>query len=377
MATLDMLGERLLDLVRESGDEIDRQRQLPDAIVDALHGSRLNRCYIPVALGGSEARMLDVMEVIERIAAADGSAGWCAAIGSGSNIFAGYLPRAGAETIFADPDQASATMFAPCGRVTLVRGKALLNGQWPFASNCLHSAWTGLGALFETPNGLDPIPRVAFVPTCELEIEDTWDAVGLRGTGSHHVAAKNVAIQMERCARFSDSPWPDGPLWRLPIYSVLYPTLVASLLGIARGALDEVARQARKGRTARRGQLTDAPVSMAEYALADTRLRAARAGLREAVGKAQSNAKRGKPITQKLQAQIFLSGLQAADVSVEVALSAYHLGGGAAVYRGSKLLRALCDVQTGRQHLLFSHHHLAELGKLAAGLEGVYPPYIV
>ena len=377
MSPLDLLDGRLLDTVRRSRDQMDHQRRLPDAFVDALRNSGVNRFYIPSALGGSEARVVDVMDVIERIAAVDGSAGWCAAIGAGSNVFAGYLPKGGAETVFADPDQANATMFAPVGRVTKQHGRATLSGRWPFTSNCLHSAWAGLGAHFETSQGVDPVPRVVFVQMSELTIEDTWDAVGLRGTGSHHVVARHVPVDSKRCARFSDRPWPDGPLWRLPIYSVLYPTLVAALLGIARGAIDEVARQARDGRNARRGQLTDAPTSMAELALADTRLRAARAGLREAANSAHLLAERKKPVDRQLQAQIFLAGLQAADASVEATSIAHHLGGGAAAYCGSDLLKALSDMHTARQHLLFSHHHLPELGKIVAGLDVIYPPYVM
>jgi alkylation response protein AidB-like acyl-CoA dehydrogenase len=256
-------------------------------------------------------------------------------------------------------------------------GRVTLSGRWPFTSNCLHSAWVGLGALCHEADGVDPVPRIVFVPAADLTVEDTWDVVGLRGTGSHHVVAADVPVYPDCCARFADRPWPDGTLWRLPIYTTLLPTLVAVPLGIARGAVDEVSRQAREGRTARRGQLTDAPVSMAELAVADARLRAARAGLRAAVGEAHVHAERGEPISRQLQARICLAGMHACDTSVEVTSAAHHLGGGAAAYRGSRLLRALNDVQAARQHLLFSHHHLSELGKLVAGLDVAYPPYVM
>ena len=165
------------------------------------------------------------------------------------------MPATGARTVFADPDQSNATMFAPVGRVVSDHGPAMLIGRWPFTSNCLHSAWVGLGALFDGADGIDPVPRMVFVPVADLTIEDTWDAMGLRGTGSHHVAAADVPVYPDRCARFADRPWPDGTLWRLPIYTTLLPTLVSVPLGIARGAVDEVSRQAREGLTARRGQL--------------------------------------------------------------------------------------------------------------------------
>jgi alkylation response protein AidB-like acyl-CoA dehydrogenase len=367
----------IFDFVRASADEIERDRRLPDALVAALRDTGINRLLIPAALGGLEAPMVDVMDVMERIAAADGSAGWCAAIGAGSNVFAGYLPKAGAQEVFADPDQGNATMFAPVGRVTGEAGRAKMSGRWPFTSNCLHSGWAGLSALFQQGEAVDPVPRVVFVPMTSLKIEDTWNVVGLRGTGSHHVSATDVPVDPDRCARFTDRPWAEGRMWRLPIYTTLLPTLTAVPLGIARGALDEIARQAREGRTNRRGQLADVPLSMAEFATADSRLRAARANLHEAVGEAHVLAERGDTIGRQLQARIYLACLYAVDTSVAVTSIAHQLGGGAAAYHGSHLLRALCDVQAGRQHQLFSHHHLPELGKIAAGLDVAYPPFIV
>jgi indole-3-acetate monooxygenase len=282
----------ILDLVRAAADEIERSRRLPEAVVAALRNTGINRLLVPAALGGMEAPITDVMDIMERIAAVDGSTGWCAAIGAGSNVFAGYMPATGAGIVFADPDQGNATMFAPLGRVVSDHGRATLSGRWPFTSNCLHSAWVGLGALFHEAEGVDPVPRIVFVQVADLTIEDTWDVVGLRGTGSHHVSAAQVPVYRDRCARFADTPWPDGTLWRLPVYTTLMPLLAAVALGIARGAVDDVSRQTRKGRTARRGQLADAPISMAELAVADTRLRAARAGLRDAVGEAHMRGAR-------------------------------------------------------------------------------------
>ena len=164
----------------------------------ALRDTGINRLLLPAAIGGVEAPITDVMDVMERIAAVDGSAGWCAAIGAGSNVFAGYMRATGAATVFADPDQGNATMFAPLGRVISDHGRVALSGRWPFTSNCLHSAWVGLGALFHEADGADPVHRIVFVPRADLTIEDTWDVVGLRGTGSHHVAATEVPIEADR-----------------------------------------------------------------------------------------------------------------------------------------------------------------------------------
>jgi hypothetical protein len=167
---------------------------------------------IPAALGGMEAPVTDVMDVMERIAAVDGSTGWCAAIGAGSNVFAGYMPATGADIVFADPDQCSATMFAPLGRVVNEDGRAVLSGRWPFTSNCLSQCMDRAGRT--VPGG------------------------GRCRSGAMAAANLHYPDAAPRC----------------------------SCARHRRGAVDQVSRQARTGRTARRGQLVDAPVSLAELA---------------------------------------------------------------------------------------------------------------
>jgi alkylation response protein AidB-like acyl-CoA dehydrogenase len=166
-------------------------------------------------------------------------------------------------------------------------------------------------------------------------------------------------------------------MWRLPIYTVLLPTLAAVPLGIARGAVDEVGRQVREGRTARRGQMADDPIAMAQFATTDARLRAARAGLHNAVDEARQCAEAAQPVDRVLQARILVACLHACDTAVDATSAAHQLGGGAAAYRGSRLLRALGDVQAARQHLLFSPKHLPELAKPLAGLDTTHPPFIL
>jgi alkylation response protein AidB-like acyl-CoA dehydrogenase len=363
-------------VVADQPDEIEKGRRLPESVVDALRRSGINRLAIPVELGGLEAPVPETVDTIAALSSVDGSAGWCAAIGAGSNVFAGYLPERAAREVFADPDQGNATMFAPAGTVELDGEHATLSGRWPFTSHCLHSSWAGLGA-FVRRGDQPPESRVVFVPVGELTIEDTWSSPGLCGTGSHHVSAGAVEVDLDRSCRFGDQAWPAGALWRLPIYTVLIPTLAAVPLGIARGAVDRVLGLAREGRTARRGNLHDDPVGMAELAVIDTDLRAIAALLRTSLEEARAAVDRGDPVDRQLQARVLLAGMHACDVAVDATSTAHALGGGAAVYEGNRLLRALLDVQTGRQHMLFGHQHRPALAAAVAGRDVTYPPFLM
>jgi alkylation response protein AidB-like acyl-CoA dehydrogenase len=320
------------------------------------------------------------VEAIEPIAAADGSTGWATAIGFGSNLFAGYVEREAAEAIFADIDSPNASMFAPLGNaVADTDGRLRLTGRWPFTSNCLHASWVGVGAFFhDAPDGaIDPVPRVVFVPRAAVQVHDTWDVTGMRATGSHHTSVDDVVVERSYSHAFGEPSWADGPLWRIPMFVALLPCLTGVFLGIARGALDEIGRQARQGRASMRVALSADPIDMADLATADIRLRAARAGVLELLDEVWALAEQGRPIDRLVQARAFLASLHAVDVAVEATTTAHRLGGGPAAYNNSVLLRALRDVQTARQHTLFAHGHAGRLGPSAAGIEVVAPPYVV
>ena len=239
--------DEAIPVVRQHVQEIHDRRRLPDAVVDALRATGINRMVLPSVLGGLETPTADVMKVLEKLSAVDGSTGWCTIIGAGSNIFAGYISEIGAREVFADPDITSATMFAPLGTLEDDGGRMLLTGRWPFVSNSLHAEWIGLVAKLRRGNDVEPAPRLVFVRAADVTIEDTWDVVGMRGTGSHHVTVDHLEVDPEHCCVFVGEAWPDAPLWRMPVFSIILPMLAAVPLGIARGALDEIARQVQRG----------------------------------------------------------------------------------------------------------------------------------
>ena len=245
-------------------------------MVAALAATGINRLLLPAELGGYAVSPRRTVEIVEQLAAADGSTAWAAAIGFGTNHFAGYLPPDGAAEVFADPDQSNAAVFAPLTEATEAPdGTLRLTGRWPFTSNCEQAAWLGLAARFPG----EPAPRLVFVPRSEVTIHPTWDVAGLRATASNDTSVADVEVHRRHTCSFADRPWPEGTLWRLPLFVVLAPTLAAVSLGVARGALDEVNRQAIGRRAQMRGSLLDDPVGMADLGAADAQLRGARAGL--------------------------------------------------------------------------------------------------
>jgi alkylation response protein AidB-like acyl-CoA dehydrogenase len=104
--------QSLLPVIRARRQEIEQARRLPRDLVEELRKTGMFSLGVPRAIGGEEARPVDLMQVIETVATADGSTGWCAMIATGNNVVAGYMSELGAKEVFADPTAPSAGIAA-------------------------------------------------------------------------------------------------------------------------------------------------------------------------------------------------------------------------------------------------------------------------
>ena len=363
--------EGLTPLVRAAAADIARERRLSAQIAGALRASGIHRFLLPRELGGFAAPPVKLVAAVMTLAAADGSTGWCAAIGAGGNFLAGLLPEAGARQLFADPDAPSAGMFAPFGRLEQDGNDSFLSGRWPFTSNCLHAASLAFGVIAPEPT---PGHRLVFVPHTAVEIHDTWSSAGLRGSGSHDCSLSRVRVDPQHCCGFFDKPWVDAPLWRLPTFTALGPIMAAAPLGMARGAVDELLNDLLQPATGARA-LGDDVQNLAAIAECATSVAAAEASLISACERAWQAAERGAVLDSKLRAQVFMACQHALDTAVSVASTAHRLVGSAGAYQGHRLLTILQDTHTVRQHLFFAHRHRPAASRALVGLPVSAAPF--
>lgn len=182
MTTMTAELDSALALVADRAAAAEQMRRLDDDVIAALSHAGVNRTLLPAGLGGREAHPGELVDVVARVAAADGSTGWCTAIGAVSNLFSGYVSETAAREMYANPDVGIAAMFAPTGVVTRTRAEdggfdAILTGRWPFTSNCLHAGWIGVGALIRGEEGTERVPS-----TCICVRSSSGGAVLSRAT---------------------------------------------------------------------------------------------------------------------------------------------------------------------------------------------------
>ena len=212
------------DLAARAG-EGDELRTMPADLVTTAKEAGLFRLALPRSLGGLELDPATIIQIIETLSRADGSAGWTVLIGNTTAFFAWLDPAVATEMIAGRPDFASTSMFGPYGQAVPDGEGFRISGRWPFNSGCPHAEWLQVGVFImdgQSPRLRDestPDWRFAFIPRDAAEIEDTWDAIGLRGTGSHHLSISDVWVPSEHVAPLLFEPARhDGPLGKLSLF---------------------------------------------------------------------------------------------------------------------------------------------------------------
>ena len=83
---------------------------------------------------------------------------------------------------------------------------------------------------------------MVYFPRENCEIVDTWDAMGMRGTGSNDISVTDVYVPKFRTfpmvPEFETGSHYKGPLYRFPLAGIAATGIPTVMLGAARKAID-------------------------------------------------------------------------------------------------------------------------------------------
>ncbi len=368
-------GSRLLEaarnlapLIADHADEAERERRVPKTVVDELVSAGVFHMFVSRVFGGGEMDVATGVRVFEELSKADGSTGWIAMIGATTSVISAYLPQQVAREIY-QSGVISGGVVAPRGTAVPVSDGYRVSGTWSFASGCEHSHWLACACLVE---GSD-VPDVCMMlfPAAAVEIIDTWHVSGLRGTGSHDIAVKDVYVPSDYSFSLAGRPTHSGVVYTGSSLMGLLAVYVAAVaLGIGRAALVEIGElAAEKTPTGRRRPLADWNVAQLAIAEGEAVLRSGRAFLLETVGAMCSTLERGEEPPVEQRALVRLAASQAVQGAARAVDVAYTLGGGSSIYESSRLQRQFRDIHTLTQHVMIGPSSFEAAGRALLGRE--------
>ncbi|MFF2249515.1 3-hydroxy-9,10-secoandrosta-1,3,5(10)-triene-9,17-dione monooxygenase oxygenase subunit [Streptomyces sp. NPDC058142] len=351
----------LAPALRERAAEAEALRKVPDTSIKDLEQTGFFRLLQPRAHGGFAADPAVFYAAVREIARACGSTGWVASVvGVHPWHVALYDPRAQEEVWGTDPSTRICSSYAPTGKVTPVDGGFRISGSWSFSSGCDHADWALLGGLVMDADGRPVDMRTFLVPRAEYRVDDVWDTVGLRGTGSNNVVCDDVFVPEHRALSFGPvtalnvpghAVNPE-PLYRLPYAAVFTTTISTPVVGIAESALDAYIEATRKRfRVSYGEQVAEDPFAQVRIARAASDIDAAGLQLQRNIAELYACAERGEELPMPLRARARRDQVLATERAVAaVDLLMENAGGGAMRTGPNPVQRAWRDVHTGRGH---------------------------
>lgn len=358
-------AKAILPLINEYASFSDEQGQLAAEVIEAYHREGMLKMWVPEALGGSELGPVNSLEVLAITAYGDASAGWvqmaaCLSIGTG----AAYLGDSAVAEMFTDTGYpVIAGQGTRPGTAKTVDGGYMLSGSWSFASGLKHGSHIHTLAIIEETGE----PRIFVVPVDKAElIPDSWDVLGLRGTGSIDYNIENVFVSEDYCHFAFTRDGSRGDLYKLGIIAFAVVCHSGWAMGVGRRLLDELQELA-VTKTGRAGSLVDSDKFHHDFAEAEAKFRAATAFVLESWRDVEASFDRGEEISVRQDTLVRLALGQITTTLLDIANFVYLAGGTTALRRGP-IERTLRDVHAGTQHVTSGPSMWQNCGRELSGL---------
>jgi alkylation response protein AidB-like acyl-CoA dehydrogenase len=367
-------------IIREHVEATERDRRLARPVLYAMREAGLFRMFTPRALGGLETDPVTVARVAEEIASFDSAAAWALQAGNTGAWWAGHFPATGIDELYADgPDFVMSASFTPPHHAESVPGGYRFTGRGALASTIHDSPWVFMtGIVFDgeqaRTTSFGPVIVGLALRTSEVQIIDTWQSLGMRGTDSNDVAADGVFVPEARsfvvtpvyepAAQFA------GPLYRLPALVSTDVIIAPVALAIARGAITAVRELAdRKTPLGSTKTMRHRPAVQFALADAEAQLRAARLLFYEVLNTTWQRVLANESPTLEQRADLMLACAHAVRTSAHVADLMHRMGGTNGIYERSRLERHFRDAQTVRHHGFLSESRLETVGQVYLGVD--------
>lgn len=344
--------------------EADEIGHLTDQAAKALKDAGVVRMLQPKQYGGYEADPRDFLTAVMEVGHSCPAAGWISGVvGVHPWELALGDERLQQEVWGDDVDTWIASPYAPMGTATPTGDGYVVNGRWSFSSGTDLCDWVVLGA--SVPDGgKDGVPFMVHVmlPRPDYTIDaDSWNVMGLEGTGSKDVVVDEMFVPAYRTidavkvmdGRAAAEAGIDDPLYRMP-WSTIFPCAIAAgLLGIAEGVLAH-ALEYQQGRVNAVGvsQVSD-PHSRRTLGEAASDLRGARTQLLYGVGELYEKLGAGEKVTLADRVAMRRDQVRLAWRAVEAADRAFTCCGGNAVRLDKPVQRFWRAMHAGMNHAVF------------------------
>ncbi len=367
----------LADRVAAVADRIDCERQLPSDLAEEIVDKGFFRLLVPRSLGGAELAHSDFLRMLQVFAEVDGSTAWCI---NQNNVFAtasSVMPEQTAQEVWGDERAVVANgPPRPSVKAIPVDGGYRLSGHWDFSTGSAHATW--FAALIpdmhpdhEQKAHTDKAsPRMLLIPKSEVDILDSWQVNGLRGTGSFSFEVDDLYVPSARTYDPTHASREEGPLYLIP-RDLLFASGDATIaLGVAHSSLATVIDLAGTKSSRQPGTLLrDQSTTQRLIGEAEAIWHSAKVFLVDSASSVWSSACKNHALAIDERIRLRLASTYAIRKAAEVVDIAYNLCGASGIFARNPIQRQFQDIHVVTQHIQGHPSNYETAGQYFLGLE--------
>ncbi len=334
--------------------QADNRRLLPETVAE-IKAAGLFRVLQPKRWGGYEMDPIVFADVQMALAEGDMSTAWVyGVVGVHAFQIALFDDRAAQDVWGEDSSVLIASTYMPTGRATPAEGGYRFSGKWKFSSGVEHCDWIFLGGLNDKGEYC-----TFLLPKSDYTVVDTWDVMGLKGTGSQDIHVHDVFVSDYRVHRTADayggtSPGNavnTGPLYRYPFVQVFFRAVTNGCIGALQAMLDDFRAYGAARITTVGSSTANDPDAQLACAEAASEIDEMKLVLRRNFGEIDAAARRGElPTTEQRLLYRYQSSV-VAERCLNAAAKMFKSAGGSGLYASQSFGRIYADLIAARQHV--------------------------
>ena len=345
----------------------DRERKVVADSMRAMVDAGMFRVPQPARVGGYELSLRTLGDAVTGLSEACPSSGWVLMVMGAHHWCMGSFPEAAQDEVFGNGrDGLVAGTLSWQGTAKAVDGGYRVNGRWQFASGVDHAEWVMVGCADAATRG----PGVhVVIPRNEIEVDDTWHVMGLKGTGSKDLVAKDLFVPAHRAIEtrvLFGGTSPHAAIHRSNLYRVsaeamLSTAVATAVLGSGKYALARFIERTRERKAiltgARKADHAPTQVRLAEAA---AEVRCADLLIHDALAEFDRLTAAGEIQSLQSRMQVKWQVSYAAELCRRAAARMFSGSGAHAVYEPSPLQTAFRNINVGAQHASIDFDTTAE-----------------
>jgi alkylation response protein AidB-like acyl-CoA dehydrogenase len=216
------------------------------------------------------------------------------------------------------------------------------------------------------PKADDYLVYHVVIPKADVEFDDTWHTLGMRGTGSKDLVVHDALIPDHRAMPTFPtfvglSPHAKSPTYRLPVYAGLASMLAGSVLGIAERGFKAFLEKTAARKTAYGVVKAESAGMQRRIAESGAEIAQARRLLDDICQRFDVAMAADQPMSDRERFQFRWDAAYIAELSRRAMERIYASAGAHGLYEGHPVLQAYRDVVTACHHAVVDFDTVSEL----------------